>query len=134
MTTGAAAVPAARASTQSRPYLQGEVELLGEPDGPRPTGSPAQVGRPAPTTGTRSGAVADDELPDDARALSYLVAAGAVLDLGEKQRLLEAADTATRLRAELALLRRETALLGLLPSLPAVELTRVPGEPQLSRR
>ena len=52
-----------------------------------------------------------------------------MLDLTDRQRLLEAPDTASRLRAELALLRRETTLIGLLPSLPAVELTRVPASP-----
>ena len=112
----------------SRPYLQGEVTLLGEPDGPEADRLASRSSAPGPTTGTRSGAVTTTA-PDDARALSYLVAAGAVLDLGEKQRLLEAADTTTRLRAELGLLRRETALLGLLPSLPAVDLTRVPASP-----
>jgi hypothetical protein len=69
------------------------------------------------------------DLSDDPGTLSYLVAAAAILDLSDKQRLLEAPDTSARLRAELALLRRETALLGLLPSLPAVELTRVPESP-----
>ncbi len=43
-----------------------------------------------------------------------------------RQKLLEAPDTAARLRQELRLLRRETAVIGKLPSLPAVELTRQP--------
>ncbi|SDK08337.1 LON peptidase substrate-binding domain-containing protein [Streptomyces indicus] len=66
------------------------------------------------------------ELPDDPSVVSYLVAAAAVLDVPAKQRLLEAADTASRLHEELKLLRSETALLRNLPSLPAVELTRAP--------
>jgi hypothetical protein len=57
------------------------------------------------------------------------VAATAVLDLDDKQRLLEAPDLTARLGRELRLLRRETALLGMLPSLPGVELTRVPASP-----
>ncbi len=112
----------------SRPYLRGEVTLLGEPDGPEVDRLAERVERAWAGYRDAIGS-SDDEAADDARALSYLVAAGAVLDLGEKQRLLEAADTAARLRAELGLLRRETALLGLLPSLPAVDLTRVPASP-----
>ncbi len=69
------------------------------------------------------------ELPDEPSVVSYLVAAAAVLDTPAKQRLLQAPDTATRLREELALLRSETAVLRHLPSLPAVELTRQPTSP-----
>ncbi|MER5884460.1 LON peptidase substrate-binding domain-containing protein [Streptomyces sp. NPDC001941] len=69
------------------------------------------------------------ELPDDPSVVSYLVAAAAVLDIPSKQRLLQAPDTATRLREELTLLRAETAVLRHLPSLPAVDLTRTPTSP-----
>ncbi|MFJ8693207.1 LON peptidase substrate-binding domain-containing protein [Streptomyces roseolilacinus] len=69
------------------------------------------------------------ELPDEPSVVSYLVAAAAVLDTPAKQRLLQAPDTATRLREELRLLRTETAVLRHLPSLPAVELTRAPTSP-----
>ncbi len=113
---------------QDRAYLRGEVTLLEEPDGADAGPLAVQVARAWADYRTALGGV-DDDVPTDGRALSYLVAAGAVLDLGDKQRLLEAPDTTSRLRAELALLRRETALLGLLPSLPAVELTRTPGHP-----
>ena len=58
--------------------------------------------------------------------LSYLVAVAMVLDLRDRQRLLEAATTTERLRAEIALLGRETALMPRLPSLPAVDLARTP--------
>ena len=71
----------------------------------------------------------EQELPDDPSVVSYLVAAASVLDTATKQRLLQAPDTATRLADELRLLRRETALLGKLPSLPATELTRQPTWP-----
>ncbi|WP_239569574.1 LON peptidase substrate-binding domain-containing protein [Streptomyces sp. G44] len=64
------------------------------------------------------------ELPDEPSVVSYLVAAAAVLDTPTKQRLLEAPDTAARLRDELELLRAETAIIRNLPSLPATELTR----------
>ncbi|MDH2389930.1 LON peptidase substrate-binding domain-containing protein [Streptomyces sp. HNM0663] len=69
------------------------------------------------------------ELPDEPSVVSYLVAAAAVLDTPAKQRLLQAPDTATRLREELKLLRSETAVIRHLPSLPAVELTRAPTSP-----
>lgn len=66
------------------------------------------------------------ELPDDPSVVSYLVAAAAVLDTPTKQRLLQAPDTASRLRDELRLLRAETAVIRNLPSLPATDLTRSP--------
>ena len=56
--------------------------------------------------------------------VSYLVAAATVLDVPTKQRLLQAPDNASRLRDELTLLRKETAVIRHLPSLPAVDLTR----------
>ena len=55
------------------------------------------------------------ELPDEPSVVSYLVAAAAVLDTPSKQRLLQAPDTATRLREELTLLRAETAVIRHLP-------------------
>lgn len=69
------------------------------------------------------------ELPDEPSVVSYLVAAAAVLDTPSKQRLLQAPDTATRLREELKLLRSETAVIRHLPSLPAIDLTRSPTSP-----
>ncbi|WP_405752217.1 LON peptidase substrate-binding domain-containing protein [Streptomyces sp. NBC_00012] len=69
------------------------------------------------------------DLPDDPSVVSYLVAAAAVLDVPTRQRLLQAPDTATRLREELTLLRAETAVIRHLPSLPAVDLTRAPTHP-----
>lgn len=71
----------------------------------------------------------EQELPEDPSVVSYLVAAAAVLDTATKQRLLQAPDTATRLADELRLLRRETAVLGQLPSLPAADLTHRPTFP-----
>jgi uncharacterized protein len=68
----------------------------------------------------------DTELPDDARVLSYLVGAAVVADLGTRQGFLEATDDSVRLRDELTFLRRETALIQHVPSLPAVDLAREP--------
>ncbi|MFD9024957.1 LON peptidase substrate-binding domain-containing protein [Streptomyces parvulus] len=66
------------------------------------------------------------ELPDEPGVVSYLVAAAMMLDTPTKQRLLQAPDTASRLKDELRLLRSETAVIRSLPSLPAAELTRGP--------
>jgi len=117
------------------PYLTAEVEWLDEPDG-----APAQetrvlsyaVGRRFDAyraAVTRSGAVEAAqmlEMPDDPRTLSYLVAVAMVLDLSDRQRLLQAASTRQRLLDEIALLARETTLMRELPSLPAVDLARTP--------
>lgn len=63
-------------------------------------------------------------LPDDPAAASYAVAGVLQVELVRKQELLEAADAATRLRAELDLLRREVRLLDheALPPVPASDL------------
>ncbi|MET7602199.1 LON peptidase substrate-binding domain-containing protein [Streptomyces avermitilis] len=66
------------------------------------------------------------DLPDEPSVVSYLVAAAVMLDTPAKQRLLQAPDTASRLREELKLLRTETSIIRNLPSLPASELTRGP--------
>jgi uncharacterized protein len=65
-------------------------------------------------------------MPADPRTLSYLVSVAVILDLADRQRLLEAATTVERLRLELPLLARETTLLAELPSMPAVDLARTP--------
>jgi uncharacterized protein len=113
----------------SLPYLRGDVALLDEPAGESPASLATTVATLFEGYRRALGATAEAELPDDPGALSYLVAATVVLDLSDKQRLLEAPDTTDRLRRELRLLRRETALLGHLPSLPGVELTRAPASP-----
>ncbi|MCZ9350643.1 LON peptidase substrate-binding domain-containing protein [Streptomyces mutabilis] len=66
------------------------------------------------------------ELPDEPGVVSYLVAAAMMLDTPTKQRLLQAPDTASRLRDELKLLRSETAIIRTLPSLPSSDLTSGP--------
>lgn len=116
----------------SRPYLQAEIEYLDEPDGNAADGLAHTVAtlwgayRQALTGKSPEDA---DQLPDEPVVLSYLVAAATILDLSDKQRLLEEPDTTSRLRRELAILRREAIVLRLLPSLPAVELTRAAVSP-----
>jgi Lon protease-like protein len=116
----------------SRPYLQAEVEFLHEPDG---EAAPVLARTVASVWGAYRQALTGtspedaDELPDDPSVLSYLVASATILDLADKQRLLEEPDTTSRLRRELAILRREAVVLRLLPSLPAVELARAAVSP-----
>ena len=115
------------------PYLMAEVEWLAE-DG---EGEGAEAAVLAQGVVRRfdayRSAVADTgaieaaqmlELPADPRILSYLVAVAMVLDLSDRQLLLEAETTTHRLRTEAALLARETLIVRELPSLPAVDLAR----------
>ncbi|MFH0244795.1 LON peptidase substrate-binding domain-containing protein [Streptomyces sp. HK10] len=119
----------------SGPYLVGEVEELAE-DGGEGAGALASGVLRAfrayqkQLAGARERTLAGgQELPDEPSVVSYLVAAATVLDTPTRQRLLQAPDTATRLAEELRILRRETALIGRLPSVPAADLTRVPTSP-----
>ncbi|WP_031506647.1 LON peptidase substrate-binding domain-containing protein [Streptomyces megasporus] len=119
----------------SGPYLVGEVEEMPEEDGEGAGALASGVLRAfrayqKQLAGARERTLAGgQELPDDPSVVSYLVAAATVLDTPTKQRLLQAPDTATRLADELRILRRETALIGRLPSVPAAELTRLPTSP-----
>lgn len=116
----------------SGPYLQAEIEELEEEQGDGAGALASGVVRAfrmyqKRLAGARERTLAtDQELPDEPSVLSYLVAAAAVLDVPAKQRLLQAPDTASRLAEELKLLRSETSVIGKLPSLPAIDLTRAP--------
>ncbi len=59
-----------------------------------------------------------DAVPGDATVLSHLIAATAQLTTDERQLLLSAPDTATRLRTELKLLNRESGLLARVRAVP----------------
>ena len=119
-----------------QPYLVGRVERL--PDRP---GDPADATLLAPAVrvalaqyvraiaAAGSGRDVLPDLPEDARALGYLVTAAARVDLADRQALLEEPDDAARLRAALALLRRETRLMHALSAVPAPELARTPLSP-----
>ena len=109
----------------SEPYLRGEIEWIEETPGEGADVLAAAVARQFLAYRLVLTGEADSiQLPADPQMLSYLVAAAMILDLGDKQSLLEAEDDATRLREELWLLRHEAAVLKRLPSLPAVDLTR----------
>ena len=111
-------------SSAQTPYHTGLVDFLDEPDGGD------DLTQLAEHVALRFAAYRDrlnveqSGVPTDPRVLSYLVAAAAVLELPERQTLLEQPSTSDRLRAELELLRRETRLLDAFGALPAVELSR----------
>lgn len=116
-----------RSVDRSRPYLTGDIDWLPEQVGdgvdellPRVAARFRRyrelLGAPEPEDSRL--------LPEDPTALSYLVSAAMILDLSDKQRLLEAADTSERLHRALALLRREEVLIGELQAIPAVDLIR----------
>ncbi|MFI2199478.1 LON peptidase substrate-binding domain-containing protein [Streptomyces sp. NPDC020192] len=116
----------------SGPFLTGELEELPEEPGDEAGALAEGVLRSfrqyqKRLAGARERSLSSGtELPDDPSVVSYLVAAAMVHDTPTKQRLLQAPDTASRLRDELKLLRAETAIIRSLPSLPAFELTRTP--------
>ncbi len=121
---------------RSRPYLQGEVDLLAEETGDEATarlaaGAVRQAfrGYLEALNGRGVARVSVSELPDDPAALSYLVAASMIIDLSDRQILLAEPDAAARLATERALLSRETSMLRSLSSTPAPELRNSPYNP-----
>ena len=117
----------------AEPYAEGEVEFLDEPAGAEAQVLAVGVGRLftryQDALRGRPVAAGTLDLPEDPTLLSYLVAAALVLDLRDKQALLESPDAAARLALERDLLRREAAVVRRLPSLPAVDLPRAPVSP-----
>jgi Lon protease-like protein len=103
-------------------YLMGEVTLLEEPvgDADEVAGLARRVRRALHEYALTLGAEEPD-WPADPNELSYAVGAAVGLDLGERQLLLAAADTETRLRLGLRMVRREgqlAATLGVVPPSP----------------
>jgi hypothetical protein len=120
----------------SRPYLQGEVELLGEDTGDPATADLAARAVQRAFRGyldalARRGAAqpALPDLPDEPVALSYFVAATMIVDRPDKQALLAEPDALRRLTAEHTLLTRETSMLRSLTSAPAPDLWHSPYNP-----
>lgn len=114
------------------PYLTGIVSPLDEPDAPEGEADGEQLAGLTEDVARRWGTyrrrlgIAATGLPERETpapvVLSYLVVAGMVLDLPERQALLELPDTTSRLRTERRLLHREDVLISELSSLPAVDL------------
>jgi uncharacterized protein len=108
------------------PYLRAEVTMLPDEEGPGARTAVPPVTRLfrryRDRLVARGAQVADlGDLPEDPVPLSYLVAATLVVDRPDKQRLLQAAHAAARLRLEYDLLRRENLLLENFPTVPASE-------------
>ena len=115
------------------PYLTGRVEWL--PDDMGDGQEAALLDRAvraafldylAALSEAKGTAIESPDLPDSSLVLGYLVAASVLVDLADRQALLAQPDGTARLRAELALLRRETTLLRALTATPAPELARGP--------
>jgi Lon protease-like protein len=117
----------------TRPYLQGQVELLAEETGDE-SGAVLAARSVQDAFRTYLGALAErgvtqvsvPELPDDPILLSYLVAASMVIDLRDKQALLAEPDALHRLVTERMLLSRETTMLRTLTATPAPDLRNSP--------
>ncbi|MFE9958732.1 LON peptidase substrate-binding domain-containing protein [Micromonospora sp. NPDC005299] len=115
------------------PYLTAEVEWLPEPAGADEVAD-LLAARVISVFRQYLGLVRPDpqeiseQLPEDPTVLSHLVAATAALTVDDRQRLLAIDDTAGRLRAELRLLNRETALLREIRAVP-VPLSELAGPP-----
>jgi Lon protease-like protein len=110
----------------SRPYFQGEVEPLAEETGDAAAAAYATQRVQAAFRGylnalaDRGGGVINvADLPDEPLLLSYVVGAAMIIDLPERQSLLATQDAVARLRAERALLARETGMLRATTSRPA---------------
>ncbi len=121
---------------ESRPYLSGEVELLGEHIGDE---GAAALAAAAVQLGFRAylnvladrgaAAISVPDLPDEPILLSYLVAASMIIELNDRQGLLAQPDAVRRLSAERALLARETAIVRELGTTPATDLRSSPYNP-----
>ena len=121
---------------QTRPYLQGEVEMLTEkPTDPAAAGPAVRVIQAAfreyldALTEWGGATVRLEEMPDEPELLSFIVAAAMVIDLPERQAMLAESDTLRRLAMQRALLSRETAMLRTTTSRPAPDLRNTPYSP-----
>jgi Lon protease-like protein len=121
---------------QTRPYLQGQVELLADEAADPAVAAPAvravqSAFRAYLDVLSESGGatVRISDLPGEAELLSFVVAAAMVIDLPERQALLAEPDTLRRLAAQRALLSRETAMLRSTTSRPAPDLRYAPYNP-----
>src|SRR5436305_4414192 len=111
---------------QTRPYLQGEVEMLTEePADPAVAGPAVRVIQAAfreyldALTEWGGATVRLEELPDEPELLSFIVAAAVVIDLPERQAMLAESDTLRRPAMQRELLSRVHAMLRRHHSRPA---------------
>ena len=121
---------------RTRPYLQGEVEMLAdEPADPAEAGPAVRVIQAAfreyldALTEWGGATVRLEDLPNEPELLSFIVAAAMVIDLPERQAMLAEPDTLRRLAMQRALLSRETAMLRTTTSRPVPDLRNTPYSP-----
>jgi uncharacterized protein len=116
------------------PYLTGEVEWLEEPATTVDPGLASTVRGELSAYCERLGLTASDASAsptlDDPTLLSYVVTGSVLLHLAKRQSLLAAPDAAARLKLAARLLRRERLLWEVAPTVPAVDLERVPADPR----
>jgi uncharacterized protein len=117
----------------AKPYLGADIEVLDEPLGPQTeTGLAVAAvqrgfrGYLDTLAAVGSARISVPDLPDEPVLLSYVVAASAIIDLPERQRLLAQPDALGRLTAERVLLAKETSILRSLGSAPAPDLRSSP--------
>jgi len=118
---------------ETGPYLRGEVEVLADGETDPALSAPLvrtvqAAFRAYLDASTESGgaSVRIDELPDEPRLLSFMVAAAMIIDLPDRQALLAEPDTGQRLNLQRAMLSRETAMLRTTTSRPAPDLRNTP--------
>lgn len=68
-------------------------------------------------------------LPDNEAILSYVLAASMVLELGQRQQLLESRSVAERLRQLIRMMDTEVRTIGAISSLPATDIARTGWSP-----
>lgn len=109
----------------SKAYLQARVEYLPEIAGEGAAGWAQLVAADFESYRSVMGlAVNTTDMPPE--VLSYVVTAALVAPIGERQILLSAPDTTTRLTLAHRALRQELAIMRVLASVPAVDLARSP--------
>ncbi len=125
-----------RGLDETRPYLQGEVDILAEePVDPASAEPAVRVVQAAfreyldVLTEWGGAVVRLEDLPDEPTLLSFIIAAAMIIDLPERQALLAESDTLRRLALQRALLSRETAMLRTTTSRPAPDLRHTPYSP-----
>jgi uncharacterized protein len=116
-------------------FLVGEVAWLDEPAGDE---APEAAARALQTFEVYRGALAELTgrdittvvgVPVDPTVLSYELAAACMLTQQDRQALLEADDSAARLRLATEMMRTEMSAIRALPSLPATEVARTGWSP-----
>jgi Lon protease-like protein len=125
-----------RGLDETRPYLQGEVDMLAEEPVDPVSAEPAVRVVQATfreyldaLTEWGGAVVRLEDLPDEPTLLSFIIAAAMIIDLPERQALLAESDTLRRLALQRALLSRETAMLRTTTSRPAPDLRHTPYSP-----